>query len=257
MKHGIAFILTGLISISVMAALGFFLKSPTESTQTETVDESQLQQAYMEREATYQAIIADANQQLEQANLDLQALSNRVTQLQQAQPVNTSVSATQYPISEAQAIEIASEVTTDEDKVTDPKAELVDFEGSVAYEVIFNGGPVYVDASNGSILYNSVDDTAGQHPISLDEAAKIASDYLGIYDIYQVDQITFNGRILIRVIFTQGHMVYLDQSGQIVYVQKVSRYDASNAVSVSSSSNDGGSSHSDEHEDHDDDDDDD
>lgn len=246
MKHGIVFLLTGLISVSIMTALGFFLKSSTGSTQTEAVDASQIQQTFMEREATYQAIIADANQRLEQANLDMQTLSNRVTQLQQPQQVN-------YPISAEQAKEIANRVRGDE--TPDPSAELVDFEGSVAYEVKYGKGPVYVDASNGSILFNSLDNPSSRQ-ITLEEAAKIASDYLGIYEIYQVDQITFKGEVLIRVIFTQGHMIYLDQSGQIVYVQKVTRYDASQAVSTYSSSNDKGSSHSDDHNDDDDDDDD-
>jgi|GEM_PF-847151 len=243
MKHGITFLLTGLISVSIMTVLGFFIKSQTGSIQPDTVDQSQLQQAFLEREANYQAIIADANQRLEQANLDLRTLSNRVTQLQQSQQVS-------YPISSEKAIEVANRVRVGE--TPDPSVEMVDFEGTVAYEVRYGKGPVYIDAFNGSILYNSLDNSS-LHQVTPEEAAKIASDYLGIYEIYQVDQITFKGEVLIRVIFTQGHMIYLNQSGQIVYVQKVTRYDASQAVSVSASSDDRGSSHSDDHDDDDDD----
>ena len=34
--------------------------------------------------------------------------------------------------------------------------ELVDFEGSVAYEVLLDSGTLYIDANNGQVLYNSL-----------------------------------------------------------------------------------------------------
>jgi hypothetical protein len=41
-------------------------------------------------------------------------------------------------------------------------------------------------------------------------------------DVLQVDQITFRGAPLFRVIFKNGVMVYLDMTGQITYMLKSS-----------------------------------
>lgn len=253
MKQGFVFMITGVISITIMTVLGVMLKINTSPDQPAEDVSSQIQQTFTSREATYQAIIADANQRLGQANADLQTLSAQLSQLQQTQTISTETSG-QSQISPEQAVEIANEVTND--VPLNQTAELVDFEGAIAYEVLFSAGPVYVDAVDGKVLYNSLQNSSN-HQITHEEAVKIASDYLGIEGIYLVDEITFQGRILIRIIFTQGHMVYLNQGGQIVYVQKVTHYDPNNITTVSSSSDSGSSSDRDDHEEREDDDDDD
>ena len=56
-------------------------------------------------------------------------------------------------ITAAQATEIAQRAAPGA-KLTRPP-ELVNFQGSVAYEVLLNQGTLYVDANSGSVLFNS------------------------------------------------------------------------------------------------------
>ena len=97
-------------------------------------------------------------------------------------------------------------------------ADLVSFEGKAAYEVVFPKGSVYIDAQSGAVLFNG---TVPQQ-ITSAKAVQIASDYLKDKDLLQVDQITFRGAQIYRVIFKDGMMVYMDLTGQISYIQKAS-----------------------------------
>lgn len=92
-----------------------------------------------QREAEYQRLLAQANAQLEQA----------YTQ-QTAQP--TSVPKPEYPISADQAAMIAMGKVPGATLMSTP--DLVNFQGTVAYEVVLNRGKVYVDATTGTVLYN-------------------------------------------------------------------------------------------------------
>ena len=55
-------------------------------------------------------------------------------------------------VSAAQAAQIARDTTTGAILQQDP--ELVNFQGSVAYEVLLDQGVVYVDANSGQVLHN-------------------------------------------------------------------------------------------------------
>lgn len=97
-------------------------------------------QGWMEREAAYQELIREANQKLEEAYAQQEAAAATV-------PAEAT-----YAISAEQAAEIALQAVPWA-KLLGP-AELVDFQGVVAYEVALNVGMVYVDANTGDILYN-------------------------------------------------------------------------------------------------------
>lgn len=176
------------------------------------MDPAQAVLLYQQREAEYQQMIQQANQQIEKANAELQAMQNQMGQLQQqtiAQAANSTA------ITSDQANEIAQKAV-DPGQVALKKPDLVSFQGQTAYEVVFNKGSVYVDAQSGEILFNG---TVPQQ-ITADKAAQVAADYLKDKDILQVDQITFRGAPLYRIIFKSGLMAYMDMTGQIIYLQK-------------------------------------
>lgn len=178
------------------------------------MDPAQAVQLYQKREASYQQMLQQANQQIEKANADLQAMQNQMAQLQQQQP--TAQVAASTAISADKANEIAQKAV-DPGMVALKKPDLVNFQGKTAYEVVFDSGSVYVEVQSGEVLFNG---TIPQQ-ITADKAAQIAADYLKDKGILQVDQITFRGAPLYRVIFKDGLMAYLDMTGQITYVQKI------------------------------------
>jgi uncharacterized membrane protein YkoI len=92
-----------------------------------------------QREAEYQRLLAQANAQLEQVYSE-----------QAAQP--TATAEPEYPVSPDQAAMIAMGKVPGAILMSTP--ELVNFQGTVAYEVVLNRGKVYVDAATGAVLYN-------------------------------------------------------------------------------------------------------
>ena len=95
------------------------------------------------REAAYQAMIADANTQLQAA-----APTGVPTDL----PTVTPTPEPKYPISPDLAAYLALSSAPGAYLVKAP--ELVLFRNTVAYEVTLSTGRVYVDANNGAILWN-------------------------------------------------------------------------------------------------------
>ncbi len=90
--------------------------------------------------------------------------------------------------------------------------------------------------------------------VTLEQAVRIAQDYMDLESIYQADVVSFQGAEIYRVIFNAGHFVYVDKDGQIIYVQIYSPSSNDQPYTASSSGDDGG--YDDDH-DHDDDHDDD
>lgn len=91
------------------------------------------------RELEYEQLLAQANAQLEQAYAQ-----------QTAEPTATPES--EYPITPDQAAMTAMGKVPGATLMSTP--ELVNFQGTVAYEVVLNRGKVYVDATTGAVLYN-------------------------------------------------------------------------------------------------------
>jgi uncharacterized membrane protein YkoI len=171
-------------------------------------------QAYQQREVAYNQLVQQANQQLEKANQDLQSMQNQITQLKQGPAEQSPATA----ISASNAEEIA--LKTVEGGLQPLKApELVLFEGKTAYEVTFEKGSVFIDAGDGSVLFNG---TVPQQ-ITADKAKQIAADYLKNNDVLQVDQIKFHNAPLYRVIFGNGTMVYMDMTGQITVIEPATK----------------------------------
>lgn len=161
----------------------------------------------------YMQLLQQANDQLTKANTEITALQDQLNQAQ-AEKVAAAVPFSQSEISSDQALQLAQAAADPGDQAQNQPG-LVDFQGKTAYEVAFSKGPIYVDASTGDILFN------GTIPekITADKAGQIAANYLNLTGILRVDQVTVHSVPLFRVIFSNGTLAWVDQSGQITDVQ--------------------------------------
>jgi hypothetical protein len=204
------------ITVSVLVTIGGLVgsvlanKAPNQAAAEATMAVATVQ-AYQQREVAYNQLVQQANQQLEKANSDLQSMQKEIAQLKQPPAAQNASKAS---ISAASAEEIAiKSVAPGMQPLKAP--ELVSFEGKTAYEVAFEKGSVYINAEDGTVIFN---ETIPQQ-ITAEKAAQIASDYLKIKDVLQVDQITFHNAPLFRVILGNGTMVFMDLTGQITYIE--------------------------------------
>lgn len=130
--------------------------STTTQTPVPVVDELAKQ-----REATYQARLAEANQTIAQSQTELQKAQaaaaeiaqkyNDVVTTQANQPMATAVPARIVP---AAALAIAQSLDPNARLTQD--ATIVPYQNVDAYEFVFNRGTVYVAATNGDVLSNTI-----------------------------------------------------------------------------------------------------
>jgi uncharacterized membrane protein YkoI len=132
--------LTAFVLVFIGAAIG--IGRLAQDAVTPTLDPLLLAQLQA-REATYQAMIA-------QANAQLQATDPQPTPT--TAPTPTQEPAVVYPISPDMAAYLALSIAPGSYLIKNP--ELVSFQGAIAYEVTLNSGRMYVDANNGQILFN-------------------------------------------------------------------------------------------------------
>jgi uncharacterized membrane protein YkoI len=133
--------LTAFVLVFLGAALGIG-RWAQASPANPTLDPQLLAQLQA-REATYQAMIAQANSQLQATNPPAAPT---------IAPTPTQEPTVVYPISPDMAAYLALSATPGSYLVRAP--DLISFQGVVAYEVTLNSGRVYVDANDGQILFN-------------------------------------------------------------------------------------------------------
>jgi uncharacterized membrane protein YkoI len=102
--------------------------------------------------------------------------------------------------------------------------ELVNFEGSTAYEVPLDQGLVYVDAQTGAILANQAstptETTSTNGQISRDQAIEIARSYAGGGTVEEAELEREHGTLAYEVEFTDGSEVYVNATdGQVLYAE--------------------------------------
>ncbi len=136
---------------------------PVAILSTKTDDSEALRVEFAKREAEYKALIEQANTALEQANADKLALVERA---KKGNVVYIKAAGVRTKLSAKRARAIAQSTTPGVKAVT---AELVKYNGSIAFEVALNtGAKVYVNASSGDVLFNTASLVAapsrsGQH----------------------------------------------------------------------------------------------
>ncbi len=145
------------------------VSAPAAPAPAATIDvNAQVEQLLQQREAQYRQLIEEANQRLQQANRQLAASAAAAPA---ARPVQSAASAAPA-VSAAQAAQPTASLSTEaaQNIAIDASGgatmirgpELVLFEGKVAYEVSFTRGAVYVDANDGTVLYNGTHGNGGQ-----------------------------------------------------------------------------------------------
>jgi hypothetical protein len=134
-------------------------------------------------------------------------------------------------------------------------AELVDYNGTVAYEVILpDETKVYLDSEDGHLLYNSL--TGGPSAVIDDQKALFeAVTYMQGGQVVSVEKTTYEEQPAFLVTFSSGDQVYISLGGQVLTLVQPAYYGYS-SVSYDSFDNGGSSnsssrkeSHGDEHED--------
>jgi uncharacterized membrane protein YkoI len=90
-------------------------------------------------------------------------------------------------------------------------ADLVDLDGHVAYEVIFDLGKVYVDANSGTVLSNIIQITP---EIAIREASKV----LQMNQVNRVDLGAYQGQNYYIVQFREGINAYVSMKGVVTFI---------------------------------------
>ena len=115
-----------------------------------------------EREAAYQQLVQQANQKLAESYKQQQELSKELAAEKAKQaaavvappPVPAQADLQpKYNLTADQAAHLALEA--EKGAVLVKPAELISFQGTVAYEVTLDRGLVYIDANSGKVLYDS------------------------------------------------------------------------------------------------------
>jgi len=184
------------------------------------------------REEAYQQLISDANAKIELANQQIEALLS-VT------PESDDDEDTPYLFTAEQAAALAMNIAG---VLPSQLPELVIFNNVPAFEVVYGNGNVYIDANSGKILYNGLQAMAVQ--INADQAVNIAKSYMGRSDVVSIDVTSLDGKTVYVIGFSDGTLVYVDTTGQIVAIQ---------LPSSGGGSDDSDEEHEEEHEEEDDD----
>jgi hypothetical protein len=221
--------------LGIVAAVGKVVadsRQPVASTE-------EVQQLMAQRDAEYSQLIDQANQRLQEANQTIDTLNN---QIQAVQPTGTAMSG-YVQLQDATNTAMAA-VGDGESLAKIP--DLVDYQGSAAYEVTMaDGAVVYVDAMNGSLLYNSL--TGDASPvITPDQAAEAAIAYMKGGKVFSVERTVFKDVPMYKVVFTTAATAYVDMRGQVAYVKLINV--AANPPSTSANSGSGSSSGGDHYE---------
>jgi uncharacterized membrane protein YkoI len=196
-----------------------------------------------EREAAYQAALAEANRRLAEANQQLNTAQRELNEMSAqvsvpapaapapaapapaapapapAAPAPAAPPAPVYAVSPEQAQAIAQANAQGATLIRAP--ELVSLQGVPAYEVVFDRGAIYVDAQTGAILANTISTgTQVANAINEDQAIAAAVAYMGGGTVAKVKREYEHGVDVYEVKFADGSEVYVDAySGQVVYAK--------------------------------------
>ncbi|HLD93116.1 MAG TPA: hypothetical protein VI703_02810 [Anaerolineales bacterium] len=233
----IVFIFSGLLQAMAAVPIPAVAQGLEVSAATEISPE--LAQLISEREAAYIELINQANQRLVEAQ----------AALEDAQANPSEGVSSQFTIEQATELALASALSGSQ---LTGEAQLVNFEGSVAYEVPFNLGNIYIDATSGALLFNGTINLLPS-PITQEQAAQIASTYMGRTDVYKIEVVQLYGFDVFRVKFLNSDAVFVDPYGQILLVRlapaKTANETPTNTSTPGGYNDDDG--HEDEHEDDD------
>ncbi len=240
-------LLAVLITAFTLGVIGTLVKVVSASQETARVAE--LEQEILDQKMAYAQIISDANSRIVQANDVIKEISSKKQSAEEDLAASKNISVDE-------SISLALTAVGLSGSSISGHAELVDYNGTVAYEVQLDGGAkVYLDAVDGKILYNSL--TGGPSAVIDDKKALFeAVNYMQGGQVVSVEKTVYNEIPAYLVTFTSGDQVYVSLSGEILaliqpqYFYTASVDDSDNSPKRSARSDD---DHEDEHEDESDD----
>ncbi len=210
--------LAGRLTQTSASASPTVVEATTAPTEAAVALDPTVEALIREREAAYQQALAEANRQLAEANRRLEEANRQSTQQQSSASLVNPQNAPAYPISAEQAQAIALNLAPGATLIR--PAELVLYQGTPAYEVVFATGAVYVDAQNGAVIANTLAQPAVSQPVNAEQAAQIAIAYRGGGQVRKVEREHERGIDVYEVKFTDGAEVYVAASdGAVVYAR--------------------------------------
>jgi hypothetical protein len=207
MSTKITLLISAFVTASILTVISGIVTTTDNQRAVLASAATQASVAQSTRDADYQKLLNEANNTINQANSQILSLQAQL-QKQTATPTQAA-----YPIQPDQAAAIASKLVG---LVVTQTPRLVSFNGSAAYEVVFVNGNIYVDAVNGTVLYNGVQVSK---MITADQAAQIAITYTGNTVVLRVATGLYNNNSAYQVIFQNGEVVYVDSFGTVLAVQ--------------------------------------
>jgi hypothetical protein len=189
-----AIIISILITTLVLGTVAGVVKAVSVSQTNAKVQE--LEQTIQAREELYKQTIEEANTRLAQ--------------------VQTNPTAS--VISPDQAIQNAKTAVGSYGLTMSNPPELVNYNGSTAYEInSWEGIKLYVDSVSGAVLFNSLTGSAAK-AVTDQEAIQAAMNYMPGFTFASLSKSVYNGQQVDIVAFTSGDQVYVNLAGQVVYV---------------------------------------
>jgi len=188
MKKGILFLLSMVLTVFIMSTIGLTIST--------VFSLNLLQTSKTENLNTLQGNLTPVSAQLSDP-------SNR----------NLNVAAPVLPqtlINEKTAIGIAQS-DAGVAVLSSNNTDLVDLNGQVAYEVIFNLGKVYVDANSGTVLGNTIQ-------ITPEIAIQEASSVLQLNQVIRATLGAFQGQNYYIVQFRGGVNAYVSMKGVVTFI---------------------------------------
>lgn len=220
-------ILAVLITAFVLGVVGSVVK--VVSASRETVRAAELEQAMQEQKQAYSQVIAEANDRILQANEVIKEISVKNQQ-------DAETKEAEHKISLDKAVSLALSAVGLNGSSVSGHAELVDYNGSVAYEVQLDGGEkVYLDAEEGKILYNSL--TGGPSAVIDDKLALVeAVNYMQGGLVTSVEKTKYNEVAAFLVTFSTGDQVYVSLAGEVLALVQPQYFYTGSTASVDNSS---------------------
>jgi hypothetical protein len=236
----IAMVLT-ILSLGIVGAV---VKAASDARATGKVAE--LEQEIQDQKMAYAEMISEANSRLTEANTVIEENVSRNHQLEQV------INSPAPRITMDKAISLAMVAVGQSGVPASGHAELVDYNGTIAYEVMLpDETKIYLDSDDGHLLYNSL--TGGPSAVIDDQKALFeAVTYMQGGQVVSVEKSTYEGQPAFLVTFSSGDQVYVSLGGQVLTLIQPGYYGYS-SVSYDSTESGGSSKSSSRKEDHDDD----
>lgn len=206
------------VSVALILLISFGITSVLAINRNSSQIDAEVASRIAEREVAYRQLIEEANQRIQALNAQVQGVS--------------PASQTQAMLTADGVLSIAYQVAGN-DQVLSGVPQLVNFQGTTAYEIPFINGMMYIDANSGAVLSNNV-----KIQINEQQAIQIAADYLGVNNTsnFVVKRIVIDGTEAFKV-YVNNYVLVVDKFGTITTFQVI-QYTSSNTSGSSSSSGD-------------------